>query len=98
MRAAVGEDAAVGCERDAGARRLVLLREPVALGMGARDRRNEKLSIGVLRPTHDRLDGAGFGEVGAVQHEDRIADLISGREVMRDVEDRDPVLVGESAQ
>ena len=98
-RATIGKAAAFGGGNGGGSSspRLVL-REPVARHVGARDRRDQQLRIGGLRRRNDPLDRTGLGDMRAVEHEDRVAHLIRGGEIVSDIEDRDAVLVGEPAQ
>src|SRR6266851_5978303 len=72
---------------------VLLRREPLTARLGARDRRDQQPRVGVLRRLHDRLDRPGLDDLGAVQHQDRIADLASGGQVVGDVEERYGVLV-----
>ena len=86
-RAAIGK-AATHCGRgEVMEPRLFLLAEPVAGGVSARDRRDQELRIGVAGCSYDLLHSACLGEVRAIEHQDRVADLIGGGEVVGDVED-----------
>jgi hypothetical protein len=66
-RATIGKAAAFGGGNGGGSSspRLVL-HEPVARHVGARDRRDQQLRIGVLRRRNDPLDRTGLGDMRAV--------------------------------
>src|SRR5215469_5648518 len=68
-------------------------RKPVARRMGTGDRGNQELCVGMLGGGNDALGGACFNEVGAIEHEDRIAHLKGSGKIVSNVEDRDAAVV-----
>jgi len=63
--------------------------QPMARRLGARDRRDQQPRVRVLRRGDNVLDSAGLDQMGPVKHEDRVADVIGGGEIVGDVEDRE---------
>ena len=57
------------------------LLKPVSCRVGARDRRDQELRIGVARVRHHLFYGTRFDEVRPVEDENGVADLVSGGEV-----------------
>ena len=51
-----------------------------------------------MRPADDLLDVARLGDQAAIEHDDVLADLVGGRQVVGDVDQRDAEFVVELAQ
>ncbi len=68
--------------------RLTVL-APALGAVGQRDRGDQQARVGVARLMDDFLDAAGLDHGAAIEHDDVLADLIGGGQVVRDVEDRD---------
>ena len=79
-----------------GARRS--LSPPRAVGVGKRDRADQELRIGMLRLAHHLLDVARLGDEAAIEHDDVLADLVGGCQVVGDVDQRDAEFVVKLAQ
>ena len=89
MRASDGELApALPGRRD---RRLSCLPVglPMARRVGERNGANQQLGIRMARLIDNQLHSADFGDGASIQDNDVLADLIGGRQIVRDVNNRD---------
>src|SRR5215212_3988499 len=90
-RAAVRERAASGVGPRGGLGRA-LLTLPLTARVGVRDGANQELGVGMARVADDLLDAAGLRDGAPVQHHDVLADLVRGRQVVGDVDQRNAEL------
>ena len=89
MRTAVGKFAADVTNRRFDRGRWITVAMPGAFGHGTRDRIHKQLGVGVFGILHHMVHSTSFTHRTVIEHDHVVADLVTGGEVVGNVDDRD---------